>query len=1249
MMGEQRGIAPMRMEGNLAENWATWRSRFNNDLTASEVSKKDQTIQCAQLLHYIGEEGFKIYTTFQFADGEAGKLSVLMEKFEAHFVPKENLSYERYKFFSYRQQGNQAFEQFVTELKKQAQKCAFDTLEDSLIKSMIICGVTNSTMRERLLQDDSLSLQKAIDLCLAIETSKQRTVAIENKEVPLDVIRKSKDKKVKQGQISNCSTLTQQNNSKDGWFTKLKLKDKFINFKVDTGAMANVLPLDLFKSLKMPMTEIRKTSVKLKSYTGNYLNVLGICRLKCNKNNVNYLIDFFIVSSGEQAILGLQTCEKLELIKRINFLNSNEIISTNYREFLGPFETVFSGIGCIHGEHHIQLLPDAKPVVHATRRVPLPILNQLKETLDELIAHNVIEKVDGPSDWVNALVVVRKPDGKLRICLDPQDLNRAIKREYCAIPTLEQITSKLAGATVFSSLDATNGFYQIQLDKMSSDLCTFGTPFGRYKFLRLPYGIKSAPEVFQTKFKSIFNLEGVEVYIDDIIIWGRNRAEHDARLQAVLQIAKENNVKFNQNKCKFGVAKLKYMGHYISGRGIEPDNSKIEAVLNMPQPTSKQDVQRLLGMLTYVSKFIPEFSTKTSPLRDLIKKEVNFEWTSHQEKAFTEIKKILTSKPVLQLYDVNKDVTVSVDSSKNGLGAVILQNSLPCAYASKTMTETQQRYAQIEKELLAICFGLTKFHDYVYGKKVTVETDHQPLISIFKKPLNKCPARLQRMLLQLQKYEINLVYKPGKYLLLADALSRATYTDNTQKDEIEEEIDAHVFLIQTQINATPEKINQIKEAIQNDPEMLELKHAITEGFPKNLKRASHTIKQYAKYKHELTVIDDLIYKGQSLVIPYKMRKDMIERIHYSHLGVNKCLKLAKDSVFWPTMTNEITQRVLSCHTCLHFSKSQSNEPLKSHEIPILPWNKVGSDIFEYNGNKYLLLIDYYSKYIEIENLSQNMTSNNIINKMKSVFSRHGIPVTLVTDGGTQYTSKEFDHFCKEWEFAHIVSSPTHAKSNGMSERNVQTAKNIFKKNLHDKKEIYMALLQYRSTPIFENVSPAEILMSRKLRTLIPTTVKKHTPKVASQYNSSTIKQKQAVQAEYFNKYKTKKLGDLPVNCNVYVQTKPNSTWTPGIVISKLRDRTYKIRLDNGACLIRNRKFIKCNEYMQNRSLPNLTYNKIHCERKEEREEPLRCYIELDSASECETSETPTVLEPEQHERYKTRSGRPIVQPERLNL
>ena len=397
MMGEQRGIAPMRMEGNLAENWATWRSRFNNYLTASEVSKKDQTIQCAQLLHYIGEEGFKIYTTFQFADGEAGKLSVLMEKFEAHFVPKENLSYERYKFFSYRQQGNQAFEQFVTELKKQAQKCAFDTLEDSLIKSMIICGVTNSTMRERLLQDDSLSLQKAIDLCLAIETSKQRTVAIENKEVPLDVIRKSKDKKVKQGQISNCSkcgrnhpinkcpaygkfcnfcknknhfasvcrkklacvnlpkqkavnaidksiendrnclfigTLTQQNNSKDGWFTKLKLKDKFINFKVDTGAMANVLPLDLFKSLKMPMTEIRKTSVKLKSYTGNYLNVLGICRLKCNKNNVNYLIDFFIVSSGEQAILGLQTCEKLELIKRINFLNSNEITSTNYREFL---------------------------------------------------------------------------------------------------------------------------------------------------------------------------------------------------------------------------------------------------------------------------------------------------------------------------------------------------------------------------------------------------------------------------------------------------------------------------------------------------------------------------------------------------------------------------------------------------------------------------------------------------------------------------------------------------------------------------------------------------------------------------------------------------------------------------------------------------------------------------------------------------------------------------------------------------
>lgn len=209
---------------------------------------------------------------------------------------------------------------------------------------------------------------------------------------------------------------------------------------------------------------------------------------------------------------------------------------------------------------------------------------------------------------------------------------------------------------------------------------------------------------------------------------------------------------------------IKYLGHIISEQGIAPDMSKIEAITKMPIPKDKNGVQRLLGMATYVSKFIPNFSEVTAPLRSLLKKDVHFDWQPLHQNSFEILKTKLSNSPILKFYDVNKETIISVDASKDGLGAVIMQENLPCAYASKTMSETQSRYAQIEKELLAICFGVTRFNNYIYGKKVTVETDHQPLITIFNKPLNKCPARLQRMLLHLQKYDLVVKYKPGKNL-----------------------------------------------------------------------------------------------------------------------------------------------------------------------------------------------------------------------------------------------------------------------------------------------------------------------------------------------------------------------------------------------------------------------------------------------------------------------------------------------------
>ena len=385
-----------------------------------------------------------------------------------------------------------------------------------------------------------------------------------------------------------------------------------------------------------------------------------------------------------------------------------------------------------------------------------------------------IEKVDQPTEWVNSIVIVEKPDGNLRICLDPKDLNRAVKREQFQLPTSTEITSKLTGAKVFSKLDAKDGFWHVKLDPPSSLLTTFNTPFGRFKFNRLPFGLNSSNEVFQKKMQFAFEgIEGVEVIYDDLLVWGKDEESHDRALRNGLERAREKGVKLKKQKCEIKTPEVVYIGDKITKDGVKPDESKIEAILNLPSPQNKKDVERLLGMLTYQSKFIPNMSTLTEPLRVLLKQEVHWHWEEQQEKALNEVKKVLTSKPVLRYYDVTKPVKLSVDASQSGLGAILLQDNQPVAYASKSLTDCQKGYVQIEKETLAIVFGCERFHQYLYGKEIEVESDHKPLEALFAKSIAKAPPRIQHLMLRLQHYHLKVKYVPGKQMFIADALSRA--------------------------------------------------------------------------------------------------------------------------------------------------------------------------------------------------------------------------------------------------------------------------------------------------------------------------------------------------------------------------------------------------------------------------------------------------------------------------------------------
>ena len=680
--------------------------------------------------------------------------------------------------------------------------------------------------------------------------------------------------------------------------------------------------------------------------------------------------------------------------------------------------------------------------------------------------------------WVNSMVAVVKPN-KLRICIDLRDLNEAIRREHFPMTTIEEVVADMPQAKVFSVLDATSGYWQVKLDEASSKLCTFNTPFGRYRFTRLPFGIKSAPDVFQNYMSELFaDVEGVKVIVDDLLVWGKDDEEHDAGLEQVLRRAREGNLKFNAKKCKIEQEEVPYVGHVLSKDGLKADPEKIRAVKEMKPPANTKELKTFLGFIQYLGKFMPNMASESAPLRELLEKNVAWHWDHLQEESFQKLKQTASSTPVLGYYVPSKPLCLSVDASSKGLGAVLLQGEKPLAYASRTLTPTQQRYAQIEKETLAIVHGVQKFHQYIYGRTTDVETDHKPLQHILNKPLHEAPLRLQKMMLVLQRYDLKVKCVPGSELSVADALSRA-YLEETNESLIPD-LEVNEVQLTARLPISQERYSEFQQATAADPTLKALSTVVQHGWPCHKQELPLAVSEYWSCRDEISEVDGLLFKAQKLIVPQSKRKEMLELIHESHQGIVKCKQRARDILFWPGMSSQIEEKVSQCSLCAQFQRAQPREPMIIQDLPDRMWSKVGTDLFEYNGVHYLLCVDYYSKWIEVAKLD-NLTSN-IICHLKSQFARYGIPDELISDNVPQYASSAFTDFSKSYGFVHTTSSPHFPQANGEAERAVQTIKNLLKKA----QDPYKALLNYRNTRLDGiNLSPAQLLMGRRLKSSLP--------------------------------------------------------------------------------------------------------------------------------------------------------------------
>ena len=367
--------------------------------------------------------------------------------------------------------------------------------------------------------------------------------------------------------------------------------------------------------------------------------------------------------------------------------------------------------------------------------------------------------------------------GEVRPCLDARDLNRAIICENRKPQTVEEIAHQLAGATVFTKADILKAFLQVHLTEESSKLLMINTHKGRYRFKRMPFGAKMSQDVFQMKMDIIMEKcpgAGVISIHDDIVIYGTSNQDHDANLINLLNVAQLEGLVLNSKKLELKHPKVSFFRAEYSIDGMHPCPKKIQGITEMTPPIDKQQLASFIGMVTYMGNFVPHLSHHTEPLRAMLKQDAMFHWDEATNASFQKIKDLIAksaSQP-LRYYDRTRPVIVQADASQRGIGACLVQEGKPIAFASKSLTDTETRYANIERELLAIVFACQRFNTYVLGRQFTVESDHKPLEMIHQKSLASTPPRLQRMLLQLQRYDLTIKYRPGKDMLLADALSR---------------------------------------------------------------------------------------------------------------------------------------------------------------------------------------------------------------------------------------------------------------------------------------------------------------------------------------------------------------------------------------------------------------------------------------------------------------------------------------------
>ena len=508
------------------------------------------------------------------------------------------------------------------------------------------------------------------------------------------------------------------------------------------------------------------------------------------------------------------------------------------QDILDIYSDVFTRIGKFpRMPYKFQLKENTKPMRHAPRKVPIHLQDAFHKEIRNLEQLGILEETKDVTEWVNSFSIVEKKiptnsnssqghSKKLRICLDPRDLNEALEREPHYTQSIEEIMVKFHGMTRFTIADFNKGYWMVELDPESRKYTMMALDIARFQWTRLPMGSIVAQDIYQSKLDGIFlDIPGVTDIADDMVIYGRSDLEHDKHLINFLDICRRNTLTLNPDNMQFRLPQVLFFGHQWSAKGLSPDPKKIAAVKRMDLPQNVETMRSFLRLVNYLNRFIPHLAELIEPLREICRQDTEFELTDYVHVAFSRTKEEISKNITLPYFNPESSTTLQTNASKKGLGAVILQDSRPVMFASWAVTGAEKNYQNLDRECLTMIWGMKKFHYFLYGKQFTLETDQKPLVSIYKKHMVEISPRIQRLIVRSFPYQpFNVHYRKGKEIPLADALSRVSPTP-VEEDGIQLPIVA-VNLITSNIPVSSTEIDLIHGESAKDSTLNLLRHYI---------------------------------------------------------------------------------------------------------------------------------------------------------------------------------------------------------------------------------------------------------------------------------------------------------------------------------------------------------------------------------------------------------------------------------------